>query len=212
MSSTLSREEKQRLSNERQAAVRNAWKAECQRVQEGKGSRNWSVQEQKEMLERGSVKGYEGHHMKSVSEYPEYAGDPNNIQFLTEDEHLQGAHQGNYHNATNGYYDPEKGSFLYFDGDSINSIPTVELSERYTQNHSESLDSIRKDYDQEQSKLSSNSNNYDIILSRSEYEQEEYNQAEEMNQSVILNYEQDTSTGIAFSSESSIEQGESVDS
>ena len=100
MISTLSNEEKKELARARQRAVWHAWKEEQARVKEGLGTRNWTVSQQKEILERGAVKGYDGHHMKSVSEYPEYAGDPKNIQFLTESEHFEGAHQGSYHNLT----------------------------------------------------------------------------------------------------------------
>ena len=75
-SSQQQNEEKRRLANESQNAVRKAWKQERERVQEGKGTRKWTLEQQKEILDRGSVRGYEGHHMKSVSLYPEYAGEP----------------------------------------------------------------------------------------------------------------------------------------
>lgn len=127
MSLMLSNEEKKKLTYERQNAVRNAWKEEKIRVVAGCGTRNWSKSEQEELIQRGSVLGYEGHHMKSVSLYPEYAGNPKNIQFLSEDEHLYGAHQGNYHYATNGYYDPETKEMLEFSGEELGVIPVVEL-------------------------------------------------------------------------------------
>ncbi|MDY4488185.1 MAG: hypothetical protein SPE18_09070 [Candidatus Limivicinus sp.] len=79
----MSNEDKKRLAYERQNAVRNAWKEEKSRVEAGLGTGNWSQKERAELLERGSVSGYEGHHMKSVGLYPEYAGDSNNIQFLS---------------------------------------------------------------------------------------------------------------------------------
>ena len=48
----------------------------------GRGiSREWSESEIAELLATGKVKGYQGHHMKSVKGYPEFAGDPHNIQF-----------------------------------------------------------------------------------------------------------------------------------
>ena len=37
--------------------------------------------------------------------YPEYQGDPGNIQFLTRAEHLE-AHNGNWRNPTNWYFNP----------------------------------------------------------------------------------------------------------
>lgn len=103
-SGTLTPEQRKQLTAERQKAVRQAWKEEKQRVLEGKGTRQWTNDEKKELISRGSVPGYEGHHMKSVSKYPQFAGDSKNIQFLTEKEHLYGAHKGSYHNKTNGYY------------------------------------------------------------------------------------------------------------
>ncbi len=71
-----------------------------------------------ELLSNGKVKGYEGQHMKSAEAYTDFAGDPNNIQFLKGrkmdfNEHLD-AHGGNYRNPTNGYYDPSTGNFIDF--------------------------------------------------------------------------------------------------
>ena len=43
--------------------------------------------------------------MKSVEKYPEYQGDPENIQFLTRAEHLE-AHDGNWRNPTNWHFNP----------------------------------------------------------------------------------------------------------
>ena len=107
----------------RQKAVRHAWKAEKELVEKtGKGTRNWTESELVELLSTGKVKGYEGQHMKSANEFPDFAGDPDNIQFLkgrTMDinEHLD-AHKGNYQNPTNGYYDHKTGNTVDF-GDKI---------------------------------------------------------------------------------------------
>lgn len=128
----LTNEDKRKLSNERQNAVRKAWKIEAERVKSGVGTRDWTPEQQKEIIERGSVCGYEGHHMKSVSLYPQYAGDPKNIQFLTEDEHLYGAHNGNYHNLTNGYYDSYEEKMIDFQDDELPEIPEIQL-----ENHEE---------------------------------------------------------------------------
>lgn len=89
----------------RSSAVKKAWKNELLDVQNGGSgiSRVWSPEEQFELLATGKVKGYQGHHMKSVKGYPELAGDPNNIQFLTKAEHLA-AHGGNWRNITHGRY------------------------------------------------------------------------------------------------------------
>lgn len=43
--------------------------------------------------------------MKSAEMYPEYQGDLGNIQFLTRTEHLE-AHNGNWRNPTNWYFNP----------------------------------------------------------------------------------------------------------
>lgn len=128
--SNLTNEDKKRISNERQNAVRKAWKIEAERVKSGVGTRDWTPEQQKEIIERGSVRGYEGHHMKSVSLFPQYAGEPKNIQFLTEEEHLYGAHYGNYHNLTNGYYDPYKEKMIVCQDDGLPEIPEIQLENK----------------------------------------------------------------------------------
>jgi len=92
-------------------AIKQAWENEQRLVLEGKGTRNWTEEQQKQIKEKGKAyddKGmaFEGQHMKSVSAYPEYQDDPRNIQFLSREEHLA-AHGGSWMNVTNGYFDPE---------------------------------------------------------------------------------------------------------
>jgi hypothetical protein len=90
----------------RSSAVKKAWRNEVELVAAtGKGTRNWTDLEIEELLTTGKVKGYEGHHMKSVKGYPDLAGDPLNIQFLTRKEHFA-AHNGNWSNITHGRYVP----------------------------------------------------------------------------------------------------------
>lgn len=127
MVSSMTQEEKKTLNKERQKAVREAWKNEKNLVQQGKGTRNWSESQQKELCTRGAVKGYDGHHMKSVSKYPRYAGNPKNIQFLTEKEHYN-AHGGNFKKPTNGYYDPKTGTMHNFKGNELKSVPIYNLN------------------------------------------------------------------------------------
>ncbi len=146
MNSSLSNEQKKQLSYQRQNAVRNAWKIEKSRVSEGFGTRDWTLEQQKEILERGALKGYDGHHMKSVSKYPQYAGNPKNIQFLTEVEHFEGAHRGSFHNLTNGYYDPETQTMSEFEGDELIEIPVNELSEKYIHSEFDEFSVIRNEY------------------------------------------------------------------
>ena len=89
----------------RSKAIRKAWKLEKANVKNGGDgvSRKWTDAEKIELLKRGKVKGYFGHHMKSVKGYPHLASDPSNIQFLTFSEHLA-AHGGNFQNITHGIY------------------------------------------------------------------------------------------------------------
>lgn len=91
-------------------AILAAWKNEQDLIKEGKGTRDWTLEQQKDILERGKAydengKAFEGQHMRSAEANPEYQGDPKNIQFLTRAEHLD-AHGGSWRNPTNWYYDP----------------------------------------------------------------------------------------------------------
>ena len=109
---------------ERNKAVREAWNKELELVQEGKGTREWTPEQQKDILEKGRAydengKAFEGQHMKSAEMYPEYQGEPGNIQFLTRTEHLE-AHDGNWQNPTTWYYNPvTKEKFDFGDGPFI---------------------------------------------------------------------------------------------
>lgn len=91
-------------------AILAAWKNEQALIKEGKGTRDWTLEQQKDILERGKAydkngKAFEGQHMRSAEANPEYQGDPKNIQFLTREEHFD-AHGGSWRNPTNWYYDP----------------------------------------------------------------------------------------------------------
>lgn len=114
-------------------AVRMAWEKERQLVLEGKGTRDWTAEQQQTIVEKGIAyddegKAYQGQHMKSVEAFPEYQNDPENIQLLTRQEHLD-AHRGNWQNPTNWYYDPNAGVFIVF-GDSLYRPPKIsELSD-----------------------------------------------------------------------------------
>lgn len=101
------------IAKERRRAVSEAWKTEKSKVLEGKGTRDWSQKEQKEIISKNHATGYQGHHMKSVHDHNSKAGDANNIQFLTRKEHLA-AHRGNFKNSTNGYYNPKTGEMNDF--------------------------------------------------------------------------------------------------
>ena len=86
-------------------AVKKAWKNEVNNVKNGGNgiTRQWSTAEKTELLAKGKVKGYVGHHMKSVSGYPELAGSADNIQFLTRAEHFR-AHNFNWRTVTHGFF------------------------------------------------------------------------------------------------------------
>ena len=121
------------LNKARQKAIREAWKSEKAHVRQGSGTRDWSQVEQKQIVAKGRANGYEGHHMKSVKEYPQYASDPKNIQFLNRSEHVDGAHKGNTQNSTNGYFNPKTGITQDFGTRSPQAPQVQPLSSPLTQ-------------------------------------------------------------------------------
>lgn len=85
------------------SAIRQAKKQESELVQKtGRGTRPWTRTELR-MLKRGVFpKGYEGHHINSVSRYPHLARNPDNIYFVKgRSEHLS-LHRGRWGNPTSG--------------------------------------------------------------------------------------------------------------
>lgn len=124
-----------RRTAEANKAIRLAWEREQELVREGKGTRDWTKEQQKDILnpEKGKAydengRAFEGQHMKSVEAYPEYQGDPDNIQFLTKEEHKD-AHKGNWQNPTNWHYDPATGQFTDFGEGKYTPCTAIELSE-----------------------------------------------------------------------------------
>ncbi len=120
---------------ERNKAIRLAWEREQRLVAEGKGTRDWSVDQQRDILDPDKGKAYdengrafEGQHMKSAAEYPEFQGDPDNIQFLTRDEHLE-AHKGSWQNPTNWYFNPDTKEFMDFGDNKPVPCAAINLSE-----------------------------------------------------------------------------------
>lgn len=120
---------------ERNKAIRKAWEKEQQLVQEGKGTRDWTKEQQKDILDPDKGKAYddkgrafEGQHMKSAADYPADQGNPDNIQFLTRDEHLE-AHKGSWQNPTNWYYDPMTKEFHDFGEGEVVPCKIIELSD-----------------------------------------------------------------------------------
>lgn len=93
-------------------AVQDFWDNERELIKQGKGTRDWTIEQQQTIMNIGkngeelthakaptdvNGKTYEGQHMFSKNEYPEYAGDYRNIQGLTFDEHRKGAHGNGVH-------------------------------------------------------------------------------------------------------------------
>ena len=120
---------------ERNKAIRLAWEREQGLVSEGKGTRDWTEEQQKDILDPEKGKAYddngrafEGQHMKSAAEYPEYQGDPDNIQFLTREEHLE-AHKGCWQNPSNWYYNPETKEFVDFGENKPTPCEIIQLSD-----------------------------------------------------------------------------------
>ena len=99
-----------RRTAESNKAILAAWNKEQELVQKGKGTREWTPQQQQDILDKGKAYdedgvAFRGQHMKSAEMYPEYQGEPGNIQFLTRAERLE-AHNGNWRNPTNWYFNP----------------------------------------------------------------------------------------------------------
>ena len=122
-----------RRTSEANKAIAQAWEQEKQRVSEGNGTRDWTQEQQKDILERGKAyddngKAFEGQHMRSAEMHPECQGDPNNIQFLTREEHLA-AHDGNWKSPTNWYYDPVTKTKTDFGDGPIIPCKEIELSD-----------------------------------------------------------------------------------
>lgn len=114
-------------------AILAAWENEQKRVSEGTGTRDWTPEQQQDILDRGKAydengKAFHGQHMRSAEKHPEYQGDPNNIQFLTKDEHLA-AHDGDWRNPTNWYYDPVTKTKLDFGDGPIIPCTVIDLSQ-----------------------------------------------------------------------------------
>lgn len=108
-------------------AIRKAWARERELVLAGKGSRNWTPEQREQLITKGKVydadgKAFIGQHMKSVSGFPDNQGDADNIQLLSQEEHLE-AHKGDWHNVTNWYYDPDTKTFYDFEVYDYSKFP-----------------------------------------------------------------------------------------
>lgn len=122
-----------RRTAESNKAILAAWNKEQELVRKGEGTRDWSPKQQKDIIEKGRAyddngRAFEGQHMKSAEMYPEYQGDPGNIQFLTRAEHLE-AHNGSWKNPTNWYFNPVTKEKLHFGDVPFIPCDIIDLSE-----------------------------------------------------------------------------------
>lgn len=120
-------------TSESNKAISEAWANEKQLVLQGKGTRNWTPEQQRDILTKGKAydedgKAFEGHHMKSAEAYPESQGEATNIEFLSRSEHLT-AHNGDFKKPTNGYYNPHTGETKEFGEGAHEPCKAKKLSE-----------------------------------------------------------------------------------
>ena len=91
--------------------------------------------------------------MKSAEAYPEYQGNPENIQFLSRAEHTQ-AH-GGWQKPTNGYYDYATGITYDFDEDGFAPCKIIELSNPVITIDACNVDTVVESIDQADNESSS---------------------------------------------------------
>lgn len=85
----------------RQEGVKLAWKYEQADIEMGgRGSANWSREQQIELLQKGKVRNYVGHHQKNVADHPQHQTNPDNIRFFTNEDHLPIGHKGDFRRPT----------------------------------------------------------------------------------------------------------------
>ena len=140
-------EQKKFIHDIRIQAVKDFWTHEQARIKEGKCTRNWTPEQIEDILnisEKTGVmsingeaavdlagKKYYGHHMKSVAEHPEYAGDWRNIEPLDYKEHYEGAHEKNTHSPTDAYYNPDTKENIPIDITKLEKGADVKTGEGY---------------------------------------------------------------------------------
>lgn len=90
-------------TSNRQKGVGLAWDYEKAEIEMGgKGTRNWTEDQRKEIKEQGSVRGAEGHHINNVADHPEEQGNPDNIRFAKDRDEHKKMHKGDFRNKTEG--------------------------------------------------------------------------------------------------------------
>lgn len=95
--------DKTQYSRLRSKGVRTAWRYEKVSIKLGsKGSANWNRSERAQILQKGRVKGAQGHHQKNVHDHPDFMAEASNIKFFRSNkEHLIKGHGGNFRNESN---------------------------------------------------------------------------------------------------------------
>ena len=93
----------------RRDGVKLAWKYEKADItMGGKGASNFDAGQRQEILDKGKLSKYEGHHINSVKQNPDQQGNPDNIIMLEEHRNKSGprdhfeAHNNNWRNPTRG--------------------------------------------------------------------------------------------------------------
>ncbi|MBI4924144.1 MAG: hypothetical protein HY834_20605 [Devosia nanyangense] len=97
----------QGLGSLRNAGIKEAWRQEAELVRNGaEGTVRWTESQIKELLTRGRVSGYVGHHINSVAAHPELAGVADNIEFVSQPA------RGTLHMDLGGYGVPTSGGLV----------------------------------------------------------------------------------------------------
>ena len=191
-------------------AVQGFWNNERELIKQGQGTRDWSVQEQIEIMnfkpsggerknaaaptygqEQATEYGmsydkYEGQHMKSAEAHPDFQGDPDNIQALTRNEHQQ-AHGGDFRNPTNGYYDPQTGQIMDFGDNPPANLQPQQLSEAYADTAEYQYIINSTDEKQTQNIINNQEDNYENVLDGFEQNKAEMQNPTQDNFEDILN-------------------------
>jgi GHH signature containing HNH/Endo VII superfamily nuclease toxin len=95
------------IETARRQATKQAWKHERAIVERlGKGTVDWTPSQIKELLEKGRVSSFDGHHINSVNDAAGLAGNPDNIKFLKSGEHRK------LHSDNGGTKVPTKGPLM----------------------------------------------------------------------------------------------------
>ena len=144
----LPKDEKEKFIDDiRKQAVKDFWTHEQALIKEGKSTRDWTPEQVEDVLHISEKTGimsingeaavdlngkkYYGHHMLSVAENHEYAGDWRNVQALDYEEHYKYAHKGNTHTPTNAFYDPENKIDKPIDKSKLEKSQPVEKGKGY---------------------------------------------------------------------------------